>query len=139
MYRSPRSAPNELKSTASGKQYIDYYTERVSLSENKLATGMRTYQQMLNKIVHGEIKNVRVVTLVCMCLVLGLTVPESKDLLARFERAFSPANPVHTVYLELIEIYSKRDIDYNHLENILDYADEYLIARGYDPLPNIYE
>ena len=137
MFRSPRSAPAELKETASFKQYIDFYTERVGLSENKLALCARLYQQRLNKISNGKIKNANIETLVCICLPLGLDVTEAKDLLARYERSFSPAKPIHTVYLELIEIYSERDIDYSHLEDILDYADEYLIEHGYHPLPDI--
>lgn len=95
------------------------------------------YQQRLNKISNGQIKNAGVEILTSLCLVLGLNVEEAKDLLARYERAFSPSKPVHQAYLELIEIYSKRDIDYNNLDTILDYADEYLIARGFAPLPNV--
>lgn len=95
------------------------------------------YQQRLNKISNGQIKNAGVETLASLCMVLGVNVDEAKDLLARYERAFSPSKPVHQVYLELIEIYSKRDIDYSNLDTILDYADEYLIARGFAPLPDI--
>jgi hypothetical protein len=76
-------------------------------------------------------------TLVCLCLALGLNMEEAKDLLARYERAFSPAKPVHQAYLELIEIYSERDIDYTNLDTILTYVDEYLTARDFALLPDI--
>lgn len=95
------------------------------------------YQQRLNKISNGQIKNAGVETLACLCMVLALNVEEAKDLLARYERAFSPAKPVHQAYLELIAIYAERDIDYNDLDTILDYADEYLKKRGFAPLPDI--
>lgn len=78
VFRSPRSAPAELKETASFKQYIDFYTERVGLSENKLALCARLYQQRLNKISNGKIKNANIETLVCICLPLGLDVTEAK-------------------------------------------------------------
>ena len=108
MFRSPRSAPSYLTETASYKLYIDFYTQRVGLTENKLAFGIRHYQQRLNNISNGKLKNVDVETLVRICLVLGLDEEESVDLMARRERALSPAVPVHQVYRELIRLYSKK-------------------------------
>ena len=65
---------------------------------------------------------------------------EAKDLMARKERTFSPADPRHTALLELIRIYAEKKIDYTvdriTLSTILDDADAYLIERGFDPLPN---
>ena len=137
MFRSPRPAPQYLTETSSYKLYIDYYTHRVGLTENKLALCIRQSQQRLNNISNGKLKNVDVETLVRICLVLGLDEKESIDLMARRERALSPAVPVHSVYLELIRLYSKKKINYNvppnDLEQILNDADQYLEMRGFDP------
>lgn len=142
MFRSPRSAPLYLSKTASFKQYLDHYTQRVGLSENKLALFARLNQSTLNKIANGIMKNVDVSMLVCICLALGLNEAESVDLLARRERAFSPANDTHRVYLELIRIYSTKKIDYKLLENdaqqLLEEADMYLRNEGKNPLPNAW-
>jgi len=126
--------------TASFNQYLDYYMERVGLSQNKLAVCARINQSRLNKIYNGKIKTVGVDTLVCICLALGLSEAEACDLLARQERAFSPAKPVHQAYLELIQIYSRKNLVYNttpqNLSVILDEADAYLKERGFSELPN---
>ena len=116
MLRSPRKAPTYLSETASFKQYLDYYTQRAGLSENKLAIFSRLNQSTLNKIANGRLKNVNISMLICICLALGLNEAESIDLLSRRERAFSPANDTHRVYLELIRIYSMKKIDYKRLE-----------------------
>ena len=107
MFRSPRSVASDLSETASYKLYVDLYTQRVGLTENKLAFAIRDHQQRLNNISNGNLKNVDVETLVKICLVLGLNEEESVDLMARRERALSPADPVHRVYWELICLYSK--------------------------------
>lgn len=142
MFRSSRPAPLYLSKTASFKQYLDHYTQRAGLSENKLALFARLNQSTLNKIANGIMKNVDVSMLVCICLALGLNEAESVDLLARRERAFSPANDTHRVYLELIRIYSTKKIDYKLLENdaqqLLEEADIYLRNEGKDPLPNAW-
>ena len=108
------------------KDYLNYYMDRVGLSQNKLAICARINQSRLNKIYNGTIKNVSVDTLVCICLALGLNEDETHDLLARQERAFSPAEPAHQVYLELIRIYSKKEIIYDttpqNLSTILEYT-----------------
>ena len=142
MFRSPRRAPTYLSETASFKQYLDYYTRRVGLSENKLAIFSRLNQSTLNKIANGVMKNVDVSMLVCICLALGLSEAESVDLLARRERAFSPASDTHRVYLELIRIYSIKEIDYERLssdpQQLLEKADAYLEKAGKAPLPNAW-
>jgi hypothetical protein len=60
--------------------------------------------------------------------------------MARCERSFSPAEPTHELYKELIAIYSHKEIDYTQpqttLSTILDEADEYLVAHKCDPLPD---
>lgn len=112
MFRSPRSVASDLSETASYKLYVDLYTQRVGLTENKLAFAIRDHQQRLNNISNGNLKNVDVETLVKICLVLGLNEEESVDLMARRERALSPADPVHRVYWELICLYSKKEINY---------------------------
>lgn len=140
MFRSPREAPKHIEATDSFKRYVDYYTQRVSLTENKLALCIRQNQQRLNKISNGKLKNVDVETLVRICLVLGLSEEESVDLMARRERALSPAEPVHQVYRELIRWYSTKSINYraqaDKLAKILDEADRYLQVRGFEPFEN---
>ena len=60
--------------------------------------------------------------------------------IARQERAFSPAEPAHQAYLELIRIYSEKEIIYDttpqNLSTILEYADVYLRERKFAELPN---
>ena len=142
MLRSPRKAPTYLSETASFKQYLDYYTQRAGLSENKLAIFSRLNQSTLNKIANGRLKNVNISMLICICLALGLNEAESIDLLSRRERAFSPANDTHRVYLELIRIYSMKKIDYKRLECdsqcLLEEACADLKKEGKAPLPNAW-
>ena len=103
--------------------------DRVGLSQSRLAVCARINQSRFNKIYNGTIKNVSVDTLICICPALGLT----HDLLARQKRAFSPAEPAHQAYLELIRIYSEKEIIYDttpqNLSTILEYADVYLRER----------
>ena len=94
-------------------------------------------QSRLNKIVNETIQNVPVKTLVSLCLVLRL----NEDDLARCERAFSPAKPVHQCYLELIRLYSQAEQNYRGVSNeelqaVLNEADDYLIAKGFPALPD---
>ncbi len=139
-FRSPRQAPPEIADTTSAKQCVDYYIERVGITENKLSVCMRVNQQYLNKITNRQIKNVDVDTLVCICLVLCMNLDEAFDMLSRFERAFSPANPLHHAYQDLIEVYSETNINYKdkslNLGDVLKEADQYLMARGFAPLPD---
>lgn len=85
------------------------------------------------------IQNVGVDTLVCICLALGLNESESRDLLARREWAFSPANPVHHVYVELIQIYAKKNLNYNkdgkRADTLIGYR--YVIALPEHALENL--
>lgn len=122
------------------KEYLNYYIDRVGLSQSRLAVCARINQSRFNKIYNGTIKNVSVDTLICICLALGLNENETHDLLARQERAFSPAEPAHQAYLELIQIYSEKEIIYDttpqNLSTILEYADVYLRERKFAELPN---
>lgn len=111
------------------------------MTQNKLSICARINQPRLNKIVNGTIQNVPVETLVNLCLVLRLSETESIDYLARFERAFSPAKPVHQCYLALIRMYSEKQQDYHNvsierLQMTLSDADDYLNARGFPALPD---
>ena len=102
-------------------------------NQTRLAVCARINQSRFNKIYNGTIKNVSVDTLICICLALGLNENETHDLLARQERAFSPAELAHQAYLELIRIYSEKEIIYDttpqNLSTILEYADVYLRER----------
>ncbi|MBR5472306.1 MAG: hypothetical protein IKU81_09415 [Oscillibacter sp.] len=143
MFRSFYPASTELTETATFGQYADFYTRRVGLTQNKLAACARVNQSRLNKIVNETIRDVPVNLLVNLCLVLGLDQVEAKDFLARKERAFSPANPMHQCYLELIQIYAEKELDYRcipvcDLSSVLDEADTYLEKRGFSTLPNYY-
>ena len=141
MLRSSRPASTELTETASFGLYADFYTRRVGLTQNKLAVCARVNQSRLNKIVNGTIKDVPVDVLVNLCLVLGLDQIEAIDFLARKERAFSPANPMHECYLELIHIYADKEPDYSRvpvhkLSSVLGEADAFLAVNGFEKLPD---
>lgn len=141
MFCSPRPEPTKPSQTASLWLYTDYYARRVGLTQNKLSICARINQPRLNKIVNGAIRNVPVDTLVNLCLVLRLSETEAIDYLARCERAFSPAKPVHQCYLALIRMYSEKQQDYHNvpiekLQMILEEADSYLAARGFPALPD---
>lgn len=141
-FRRSRKASTKLTDTSSFREYLDHYKERAGLSEIKLSLFARLNQSTLNKIARGTMKNVDVSMLVCICLALGLNEAESVDLLARRERAFSPANDIHKVYLELIRMYSAKELDYNlsdtESQSLLEEADEYLEKLGMPPLPNAW-
>ena len=139
-FRAPRPAPLEIAETTSAKQCVDHYMDRIGLTENKLSICIRVNQQYLNKITNRQIKNVDVSNLVCICLALCMSLDESIDMLSRFERAFSPASPLHHAYQELIEIYSEKNINYKdkslNLGDVLEEADQYLVTHGCAPLPD---
>lgn len=140
----PLSAPEHLSESSPARDYIIAYLASAGLSQNQLAQRIRQSQQRTNYIISGRMKTVDVQTIISICLVLGLNEKQSIDLLSRFERALSPANPVHKTYRKLIRIYSDK-LNYKELfgklsdEEILTVADNYLISRNQPPFPNIYE
>ena len=123
--------------TAPFKEYILYYMNRKGWSQATLAQYSRLSQSNVCKIINGNYERTKMESFVSLFLVLQLTVNESKDLLSRAERAFSPASELHTVYKDLIWYYSTIQDDTDNL-TMLDYADKYLMDRGYDPLPNSF-
>ena len=63
---------------------------------------------------------------------------EAKDLLARKERALSPANPAHRVYLRLIDDCHVKALNYKDTTAVMDFlreADERLQKAGFAELP----
>lgn len=138
-FQKLKEAPVTLKYSASFQDAYNYYLKRAKLSEYQLSKLARVNQSRISKIVNGGVKNVDVTTLTCMCLVLQLSKKEAKRFLALRERAFSPANETHKVYLKIIRIYSAEKPDYNvYKENPEEYlvkADNILIAEGKEPLP----
>lgn len=123
--------------TAPFKEYILYYMKRKGWSQSTLAQYARLSQSNVCKIINGNYERTKMESFVSLFLVLQLTVKESKDLLSRAERAFSPSSELHTVYKDLIWYYSTVHDDTDIL-TMLDYADKYLMDRGYDPLPNSF-
>ena len=122
--------------------FLSYYTQREEISQNKLAECARINQSYLNKIANGRINDVPVNTLVSICLALRLSLDEAKDLLARRERAFSPANKAHKVYMELINEYHKREVNYKDCYAVASFlldADRRLQSEGFPTLPNFYK
>ena len=99
--RNPKKPPKN----ASFKEYIEYYLKIKGWSQSRLAECARLNQSQLNKIINARVNNVSVDVLVCLCLALQLTVPQSKDLMARAQRTFSPALPKHDAYQKLIALY----------------------------------
>ena len=112
--------------------------KRKNWSQARLAACARLNQSQVSKIINGWVYSVSVDALVCICLALQLSLPESKDLLARAERAFSPAQPLHGAYQELIRIYEKKAPCAKREEesNFLLDADVYLRQKHLPPLPN---
>ena len=123
--------------TAPFKEYILYYMNRKGWNQSTLAQYARLSQSNVCKIINGNYERTKIESFVSLFLVLQLTVNESKDLLSRAERAFSPASELHTVYKDLIWYYATIHDDTDIL-TMLDYADKYLMDRGYDPLPNSF-
>ena len=74
--------------------------------------------------------------LICLILALQLNVKESIDLLARMERAFSPASDLHKIYIELIKLYSSPEKKFPKDSTMLNEADQFLMERNYSSLPN---
>ena len=97
----------------------------------------RLNQSHINKIINGNVYNISVDVLTCISLALQLTLEESKDLLARTERAFSPASNQHQAYQELIAIYSSPEFTYQEGGNMLSFADDYLMEHNLALLPNV--
>ena len=123
--------------TAPFKEYILYYMNRKGWNQSTLAQYARLSQSNVCKIINGNYERTKIESFVSLFLVLQLTVNESKDLLSRAERAFSPASELHTVYKDLIWYYSTIH-DNTDILTMLDYADKYLMDRGYDPLHNSF-
>ena len=65
---------------------------------------------------------------------LGL---QGDHLLARTERAFSPASDQHQAYQELIAIYASPEYTFEEGNNMLSFADDYLEERKLARLPNV--
>lgn len=122
--------------TASFKEYMDYYLNKKGWSQSQLAIAARLNQSYVNKLINGKVSNVSVEVMMCICLSLQLTVPETKDLLSRVQRAFSPALELHDYYQKLLASYSYMDFSGIDERNILNYADEHLQTRYFPPLPN---
>ena len=74
--------------------------------------------------------------LICFILALQLNVKESIDLLARMERAFSPASDLHKTYIELIKLYSSPGKKFPEDSTMLNEADHFLRERNFSSLPN---
>ena len=123
--------------TSSFEEYLKYYVRRKGWSQSRLAECARLNQSHINKIINGNVFNNSVDVLTCISLALQLTLDESKDLLARTERAFSPASDQHRAYQELIVIYSSSEHQFDEGNNMLTFADAYLKERKLARLPNV--
>ena len=135
---SPTKKLKKPSRTASFKEYMLFYMNRKGWNQTMLAAYARLNQSHLCKIINGNYERTKMEVFVSLCLVLQLSESESKDLLARAERAFSPASALHEVYKDLIMDYSMMHGIESAGLAMLDYADNYLVERGYDPLPTIY-
>ena len=121
--------------TASFKEYMEYYLNKKGWSQSQLADAARLNQPYVNKLINGKVSDVSITTMMCICLSLQLTVPETKDLLSRVQRAFSPALELHDFYQKLLAIYVFKDFAEMEERNILNCADDYLAKHGLPPLP----
>ena len=133
------SASKKLKKpdkTASFKEYILYYMKRKGWKQVNLVQCSRQQQSQVSKIINGKVQWVPMDILISMILALQLTVKESIDLLARIERAFSPASDLHKAYVELIKIYSSAERKFPEDSTMLFEADRYLAERKLPTLPN---
>ncbi len=122
--------------TATFEEYLNYYLERRNWSQSRLAACARISQPQINKIINGRINNIEIDILICICLALQLSTKESVDLLARASRAISPASICYHAYYELIDIYSKKEIVSDKIDDFLSDADEYLKKRKLPRLPS---
>ena len=123
--------------TSSFEEYLKYYVRRKGWSQSRLAVCARLNQSHINKIINGNVYNISVDVLTCISLALQLTLEESKDLLARTERAFSPASDQHQAYQELIAIYASPEYTFEEGNSMLSFADDYLEERKLARLPNV--
>lgn len=123
--------------TSSFEEYLKYYVRRKGWSQSRLAVCARLNQSHINKIINGNVYNISVDVLTCISLALQLTLEESKDLLARTERAFSPASNQHQAYQELIAIYASPEFTCQEGGNMLSFADDYLMEHNLALLPNV--
>lgn len=143
MFPVHQESGKPLTETSSFRDYLEYYCGRKGIkSENKLAECVRINQSRMTKITNNKIIDVDVKTLVAICLVLELNLDEAKDLMARRERAFSPANPNHKYYEELIVLYSHRNTDYSKdktaKDTALNEADEFLRRHHAEALQDVF-
>ena len=122
--------------SASFKEYITYYMKRKNWNQTALVECSRQSQSQVSKIINGRVLWVPMDVLICIILALQLTVKESIDLLARMERAFSPASELHRAYIELIKIYSDPGNNFPTDSTMLIVADEYLAEWQLPGLPN---
>ncbi len=118
--------------------YINYYLEQKNWSQNKLARCARLEQPRLHKIISGKTKNIDIDVLVAICLALQLPLPKAADLLARGERALSPASKTHDIYRTLIQSYARKEPYDGADEQLLDEADAILKSHGCYLLPNCH-
>lgn len=129
--------PNHLTSF---RDHIDFYIQNrpeKKLTVNKLSEYSRLEYRQVQKIIYGYTKNPQTTDLIALCLVLRLSRTQSIDLLARVERAISPADPAHDIYLELFDIYSAESSIVQDGPFMLDYADSRLEGVKPNALPNV--
>lgn len=110
---SVQKKPKKPCKTASFKEYMNYYLRKREWSQSQLAVAARLNQPYINRLINGKVNDVSVDIIMCICLPLQLTVPETKDLLSRVQRAFSPALELHDAYQKLIASYSYKDLKGN--------------------------
>ena len=122
--------------TAPFKEYILYYMKRKGWNQADLVQCSRQQQSQVSKIINGKVQWVPMDVLICFILALQLNVKESIDLLARMERAFSPASDLHKTYIELIKLYSSPEKKFPKDNTMLNEADCFLRERTFPSLPN---
>lgn len=122
--------------TAPFKEYILYYMNRKGWNQADLVQCSRQQQSQVSKIINGKVQWVPMDVLICFILALQLNVKESIDLLARMERAFSPASDLHKTYIELIKLYASPEKKFPKDSTMLNEADQFLMERNYSSLPN---
>ncbi len=123
------------KPNASFKEMLEYFLKIKNLTFFDLVERSGIVQSELHKIINNNRKNVPVDKLVCICLALNLTLERSIDLLARKERNFSPANPLHEKYKYYIDMYSEEDLTYISEDSARFEVDVELYLEGFPVLP----